>query len=157
MTCTKEEIERKRLAAVQKRQISLIKTPDGVSSFSLDSKIGPVKKQNIGTHASFHPYTKNIKNDNISSSSKIGSKKFNNSKNYKKQENAEHNSSESSREWNHLFQSNQSLSQVVNVKAYLISENRFEVSISEFCMPLINIFKSMPSGHYGKNNFVIIF
>lgn len=153
MACTKEEIERKRLAALQKRQIRVVNNPDR-TSLSGDSNVGPIKNQYV-SHVSFHPYAKNVKNDsNVSPSSNIATGKFYNIQNKpnlstktNSQQNNENNSSGSSSQFSQPILN---LGQVVTAKAYLISEHRFEVSISEFCMPLINIFKSISSGQYGK-------
>ncbi|XP_023944992.2 SWI/SNF-related matrix-associated actin-dependent regulator of chromatin subfamily A-like protein 1 [Bicyclus anynana] len=121
MACSKEEIERKRLAALQKRQskllnenitlkspINQLRKPSEWMSTTQSFNIGPVKS-NIGTPNAFHPYAK-------AGNSKV--------------------------------ESTVPVSKVVSGTVYLISEQRFEVNPSEFCTPLINIFKSLPSRSY---------
>lgn len=122
MACSKEEIERKRLAALQKRQSNLTSKINnspfspGTSygnhaSSAGPSQAGPAKSFSSNTQKSYHPYTKpsnNIKEANTVPVTKI-----------------------------------------VSGTVYLISEERFEVNPSEFCTPLINIFKTMPSKSYG--------
>lgn len=125
MSCTKEEIERKRLAALQKRKSKSCQnaaqfspphkfnspTP-GYSSAPCNqpSRAGPVRSLiNNGTKT-FHPYSKPEVN----------------------------------------FDNNVPVNKVVSGTVYLISEDRFEVNPSEFCTPLINIFKTIPSRNYGK-------
>ncbi|XP_039756203.1 SWI/SNF-related matrix-associated actin-dependent regulator of chromatin subfamily A-like protein 1 [Pararge aegeria] len=124
MACSKEEIERKRLAALQKRISKLPNEnipqkqneqpkPTEWLFTSQSSNIGPVKS-NIGTHNTFHPYAKpecSKRNENTVPVSKV-----------------------------------------VSGTIYLISEHRFEVNPSEFCTPLINIFKSIPSRSYDSKS-----
>lgn len=130
MLCTKEEIERKRLAALQKRQIKTIHnntlSPDRHKSIITNnfespsvsqSKHGPVKNSPNTAHQTYHPYTRCVQESAVP------------------------------------------VGKVVSGKVYLISQERFEVNPSEFCTPLINIFKSIPSKNYDPNsklwNFLI--
>ncbi|XP_052755113.1 SWI/SNF-related matrix-associated actin-dependent regulator of chromatin subfamily A-like protein 1 [Galleria mellonella] len=126
MTCTKEEIERKRLAALQKRQnkicdqnLSPINTtikPVGSPRNSTLLSPGPIKGLYNGNQSrNFHPYAK--PGSSLST----------------------------------LPESNVPVGKVVTGTVYLISENRFEVNPSEFCTPLINIFKTIPSKSYDAN------
>ncbi|CAH0725522.1 unnamed protein product, partial [Brenthis ino] len=163
MTCTKEEIERKRLAALEKRQNKLSKNPAGKPFVSERSNFGPVRstsenRANIG----FHPYanrgnihtaenvlttftksltvTCNRNQNNLSPTTDKLSGQF-----------IEQPNSDSHKALNPntiRLGPTPSQSQGVSVKVYLISEHRFEVSISEFCIPLINIFKTIPSGTF---------
>lgn len=119
MACSKEEIERKRLAAIQKRlsksyeniqNNSQLQKPKEWTLTSQSSNIGPVKT--FKGSNTFHPYAK----------------------------------PESSKQAENAVP----VSKVVSGTVYLISEHRFEVNPSEFCTPLINIFKSIPSRNYGK-------
>ena len=125
MSCTKEEIERKRLVALQKRQsklsslnnvenspIKLMKLGQGQPNFQQRTTNVPMKNINHNTSQTFHPYDK----------------------------------PETS---NHSF-NNVMLSKVVSGTVYLISDDRFEVNPSEFCGPLINVFKTIPSKNYGE-------
>lgn len=122
MACTKEEIEKKRLAALQKRQnktenlnnslcstvnISSPRTPLG------QSRAGPVRNfSNFSASGkTYHPYVK----------------------------------SESKTQ-----ESSVPVTKVVSGTIYLISEERFEVNPSEFCTPLINVFKTISSRNYGN-------
>ncbi|XP_061718834.1 SWI/SNF-related matrix-associated actin-dependent regulator of chromatin subfamily A-like protein 1 isoform X2 [Cydia pomonella] len=127
MACTKEEIERKRLAALQKRQNkaqdqnkSFVSSPSPISTPSPRTPLrqpwaGPVR--NSGNFAngnrSFHPYAK-----------------------------PESSGSETS----------VPVTKVVSGTVYLISEDRFEVNPSEFCPPLINVFKTIPSKSYDPSS-----
>ncbi|XP_075980389.1 SWI/SNF-related matrix-associated actin-dependent regulator of chromatin subfamily A-like protein 1 [Anticarsia gemmatalis] len=119
MACSKEEIERKRLAALQKRQIKLtnnlnspVKVNPAPSARTPEpSKWGPAKSFQLNTNRS-HPYAK----PNVSPQSPQVN--------------------------------NVPVGKVVSGTVYLISEDRFEVNPSEFCAPLINIFKSLPSKSY---------
>ncbi|XP_069361268.1 SWI/SNF-related matrix-associated actin-dependent regulator of chromatin subfamily A-like protein 1 [Maniola hyperantus] len=127
MACSKEEIERKRLAALQKRQSKLtneiiaqkiVNQPRKSTEWmftSQNSNIGPVKS-NTGSHSpnTFHPYAK--------------------PESCKQAENSV------------------PVTKVVSGTVYLISEHRFEVNPSEFCTPLINIFKSIPSRNYDSKS-----
>lgn len=118
MACTKEEIERKRLAALQKRQnkLSIGRYSDQNTSTSVQSRSPLPSSSNggvktlLGNSNRSHPYVK------LSNSSD---------------------------------KSNVPVEKVVSGTIYLISEDRFEVNPSEFCTPLINIFKSLPSKSYG--------
>ncbi|XP_063626142.1 SWI/SNF-related matrix-associated actin-dependent regulator of chromatin subfamily A-like protein 1 [Cydia splendana] len=127
MACTKEEIERKRLAALQKRQNkaqdqnkSIVSSPSPISTPSprtplRQSWAGPVRNSgNFGNgNRTFHPYAK-----------------------------PESSGSESS----------VPVTKVVSGTVYLISEERFEVNPSEFCTPLINVFKTIPSKSYDPSS-----
>ncbi|CAB3234365.1 unnamed protein product [Arctia plantaginis] len=116
MACTKEEIERKRLAALQKRQNKLLGnnetsknspikySPSSPRSFE-QTKFEPPKSFQLNSNRS-HPYTKPIASGS---------------------------------------ENNVPIGKVVSGSVYLISDERFEVNPSEFCTPLINVFKSMPS------------
>ncbi|XP_046969664.1 SWI/SNF-related matrix-associated actin-dependent regulator of chromatin subfamily A-like protein 1 [Vanessa cardui] len=133
MACTKEEIERKRLAALQKRQEKLINqqcvqnnfnkqnpsnTFSPIKSFgagSVKPSAGPVKPS-AGSHIGFHPYGKPESSKRFTENAFIPSTK------------------------------------VVTGTVYLISEDRFEVNPSEFSAPLINIFKTIPSKTYDINS-----
>ncbi|XP_063386918.1 SWI/SNF-related matrix-associated actin-dependent regulator of chromatin subfamily A-like protein 1 [Cydia fagiglandana] len=122
MACTKEEIERKRLAALQKRQNkaqdqnkSIVSSPSPISTPSprtplRQSWAGPVRNSgNFGNgNRTFHPYAKP--------------------------------------------ESSVPVTKVVSGTVYLISEERFEVNPSEFCPPLINVFKSIPSKSYDPSS-----
>lgn len=120
MSCSKEEIERKRLAALQKRQnkVSVISNQSGSPGNSSLNPGSPISSNNLrsspnivnGHRTYFHPYKR----------------------------------SETSNP------ENISISKVVSGTLYLISEDRFEVNPSEFCPPLISIFKSIASRNYGK-------
>ncbi|KAM3957943.1 SWI/SNF-related matrix-associated actin-dependent regulator of chromatin subfamily A-like protein 1 [Aphomia sociella] len=125
MTCTKEEIERKRLAALQKRQSKILdqnlspnngtnKTISSPRDTTLRPSPGSIKGTYHG-YTNFHPY------------GKAGSS------------------------LTQLPQNNVPLGKVVTGTVYLVSENRFEVNPSEFCTPLINIFKTIPSKNYDPN------
>ncbi|XP_026321507.1 SWI/SNF-related matrix-associated actin-dependent regulator of chromatin subfamily A-like protein 1 isoform X2 [Hyposmocoma kahamanoa] len=125
MACTKEEIEKKRLAALQIRQSKLTIQNNATSSpvkLNSETSSGPlvmyyppstpgrVKNYNHNASKTFHPYAKP--------------------------------------ECSTSMHSKMPLSKVVSGTIYLISDNRFEVNPSEFCTPLINIFKSIPSRNY---------
>lgn len=128
MACTKEEIEKKRLAALQKRQSKLTNQNNALNfsaanfyskasgepsvSYYQQSTPGPVKNYTYNASRTFHPYAK---------------------------------PENSTSKCNEL-----PISKVVSGTIYLISDKRFEVNPSEFCTPLINIFKSIPSRSYGK-------
>lgn len=124
MACTKEEIEKKRLAALQKRQSKLM-YQNNTAHYS------PVK---LNSEASGGPsvlyyqqYTPDrVKNYNYNASKTLHP--------YARPEN----------------NMSPPVSKVVSGSIYLISDNRFEVNPSEFCTPLINIFKTIPSRNYGK-------
>lgn len=119
MACTKEEIERKRLAALQKRQNkqlgsnetsnSPIKYSSGSPRCLENRKFEPTKSYQLNSNRS-HPYTKPTASG---SDNKVP------------------------------------IGKVVSGTVYLISEDRFEVNPSEFCTPLINVFKSMPTKCFG--------
>lgn len=119
MSCSKEEIERKRLAAIRKRQEKILSQSnhnnDSIANtfLPLKSSVGIVKSS-LGGRTGFQPYAKpdSSKRSNGNSSIPITS--------------------------------------VVTGFTYLISEDRFEVNPSEFCTPLINIFKTIHSKSYGK-------
>ncbi|XP_072945205.1 SWI/SNF-related matrix-associated actin-dependent regulator of chromatin subfamily A-like protein 1 [Epargyreus clarus] len=122
MACTKEEIERKRLAALQKKQAKMVNQNTCVVSVSspvkpiLTSKYlqspspGPLKGDKRSS--TFHPYSKTKQNQ----------------------------------------ESNVPVTKVVSGTVYLISEHRFEVHPSEFCTPLIDIFKTIPSKCYDSKS-----
>lgn len=123
MSCSREEIEKKRLAALQKRQTKIISqnttqlgSPANFNRNQLcspsasTSRAGPLKTFSNNTPKSYHPYAK-PKIQVETNSVPVG--------------------------------------KVVSGTIYLISEERFEVNPSEFCTPLINIFKSLPSKNYG--------
>lgn len=125
MACSKEEIEKKRLAALQKRQMRQCLTPNKSTAVlhrspceSPRSAAGPIKKTIHNSYQNAHPYA----NAGISGES------------------------QSNVNGNNAFP----LAKVVSGTVYLISEERFEVNPSEFCSPLINIFKSMPSKSFGE-------
>ncbi|XP_013148259.1 PREDICTED: SWI/SNF-related matrix-associated actin-dependent regulator of chromatin subfamily A-like protein 1 isoform X2 [Papilio polytes] len=114
MSCSKEEIERKRLAAIQKRQLKLSSpsSPLGNISISNTTQNSPsFTSQNITGRKLYHPYKKPEINET----------------------------------------ENIPVTKVISGTIYLISEGRFEVNPSEFCVPLINIFKSLPSKCYDAN------
>ncbi|XP_068617789.1 SWI/SNF-related matrix-associated actin-dependent regulator of chromatin subfamily A-like protein 1 [Battus philenor] len=109
MSCSKEEIERKRLAAIQKRQNKVA----SINNFENKPFVSNLKSPSSLINEQrkvFHPYKK-----------------------------LEHNTPE-------IIPS-----KVVSGTIYLISENRFEVNPSEFCTPLINIFKTISSRIYDAN------
>lgn len=128
MACTKEEIEKKRLAAKQKllsklanqnnalncSAVKLNSEASGIPSVSYYqlSTPGRVKNCNYNATKTFHPYVKP--------------------------------------EYKTSMYNTTPTSKVVSGTIYLISDNRFEVNPSEFCTPLINLFKSVPSRNYGK-------
>ncbi|KAG7311989.1 hypothetical protein JYU34_001430 [Plutella xylostella] len=107
MSCTKEEIERKRLAALQRRQNNNKNSP--LKPAPLQSTFSPSHSTKTSSNRSYHPYAKPAATS-IESSVPPG--------------------------------------KVVSGTIYLISEDRFEVNPSEFCAPLINVFKSLPSKNY---------
>lgn len=109
MSCTKEEIERKRLAALQRRQNNNKNSP--LKPAPLQSTFSPSHSTKTSSNRSYHPYAKPAATS-IESSVPPG--------------------------------------KVVSGTIYLISEDRFEVNPSEFCAPLINVFKSLPSKNYGE-------
>lgn len=122
MACTKEEIEKKRLAALQKRQSKLMyqnnalcsplklnSEASGGPSVSFNQQFTPSRVKNFNyARKTFHPYARPENNTSTP------------------------------------------VSKVVSGSVYLISDSRFEVNPSEFCTPLINIFKAIPSKNYGK-------
>ncbi|XP_026732874.1 SWI/SNF-related matrix-associated actin-dependent regulator of chromatin subfamily A-like protein 1 [Trichoplusia ni] len=122
MACTKEEIERKRLAALQKRNNKLSNPSN--SNFNQNSlgRWNPMESGSPSPSSSYvnktqfnsrhHPYAKVPRNSEERNASVVP------------------------------------VGKVVSGTMYLISEDRFEVNPSEFCTPLINIFKSMPSKSY---------
>ncbi|KAL0821998.1 hypothetical protein ABMA28_005384 [Loxostege sticticalis] len=126
MSCTKEEIEKKRLAALQKRQNKVLcVTPNkpsaspATNSFGTPKSAGgPIKNNAYNTSSSFHPYAR------LSNSPKCSNLQSENCV---------------------------PVGKIVNGTVYLISEDRFEVNPSEFCTPLINIFKTLPSRSYDAN------
>ncbi|KAI5637782.1 hepA-related protein (HARP) domain-containing protein [Phthorimaea operculella] len=126
MSCSIEEIEKKRLAALQKRQSKVIQqnntatsSPVKFQAFSSPSpsgptnqrsSVGPIKSFTNSSNKSYHPYAKPQNNG---------------------------------------FSGNTvPVTKVVSGTIYLVSEDRFEVNPSEFCTPLINIFKTIPSRSY---------
>ncbi|CAH4029910.1 unnamed protein product [Pieris brassicae] len=115
MACTKEEIERKRLAALQKiknrTQSYQNKATPGTST-SQHSVYGPLKE--CSSNHSFHPYLK--KENSVPVDTFVP------------------------------------VTKVVSGALSLVSEDRFEVNPSEFCSPLINIFKSIPSKNYDSKS-----
>ncbi|KAJ8715243.1 hypothetical protein PYW08_005224 [Mythimna loreyi] len=125
MSCSKEEIERKRLAALQKRQNLLSN-----SNFNQSSPNKPYANQS-GTPTA--------------SSSNGGYKSFTPNSN-RSHPYAQARTSRCSEE-NHV-----PVGKVVSGTVYLISEDRFEVNPSEFCSPLINIFKSLPSKSFDSKS-----
>ncbi|XP_049876323.1 SWI/SNF-related matrix-associated actin-dependent regulator of chromatin subfamily A-like protein 1 [Pectinophora gossypiella] len=128
MSCTKEEIERKRLAALQRRQ-SRMGQPNNPSHFS-----SPVKYNSVASSASpTVPYDQKSSVGPVKSFNSSGSTKF--SPYAKPQKSG-------------LNESNVPVTKPVSGTIYLISEDRFEVNPSEFCTPLINIFKTIPSKSY---------
>ncbi|XP_038222560.1 SWI/SNF-related matrix-associated actin-dependent regulator of chromatin subfamily A-like protein 1 [Zerene cesonia] len=113
MACSKEEIERKRLAALEKIKNKLSQS----AQQNVNKSPGPSYTNNfsryprdISNSNAFHPYTRNDKNNSVESYVPV--------------------------------------TKVVSGTVYLISEDRFEVNPSEFCTPLINIFKTIPSKSY---------
>ncbi|CAH0694761.1 unnamed protein product [Spodoptera exigua] len=121
MSCSKEEIERKRLAALQKRQNLLanrntpVKTNPVQGGSPLPSSSNSVFKSFASSLNRSHPYAKPKGPEGV-------------------QENKV------------------PIGKVVTGTVYLISEDRFEVNPSEFCTPLINIFKSLPSKSYDSKS-----
>lgn len=128
MACTKEEIEKKRLAAKQKllsklanqnnasncSPVKLNSVASGIPSVSYYQQSTPSRVKNCNYNASttLHPYFKP--------------------------------------EYKTSMYNTMPISKVVSGTIYLTSDNRFEVNPSEFCTPLINIFKSITSRNYGK-------
>ncbi|KAF9419464.1 hypothetical protein HW555_003964 [Spodoptera exigua] len=116
-----EEIERKRLAALQKRQNLLanrntpVKTNPAQGGSPLPSSSNSVFKSFASSLNRSHPYAKPKGPESV-------------------QENKV------------------PIGKVVTGTVYLISEDRFEVNPSEFCTPLINIFKSLPSKSYDSKS-----
>lgn len=115
MACTKEEIERKRLAALQKRKdklaggIEIRTTPLKVFNSKAElSKLGIVKSFQLSSNRN-QPYVKPI-------ACKI--------------------------------ENSVPIDKVVTGTVYLISEDKFEVNPSEFCKPLIDVFKTLPTKGY---------
>ncbi|CAH0755971.1 unnamed protein product [Diatraea saccharalis] len=121
MSCTKEEIEKKRLAALQKRQSKLQPQPNTlfkttVHETSPASTSGIFKSITANNNKTFHPYAKQKAENNIQTQNTFVP-----------------------------------TGKVISGTVYLISEDRFEVNPSEFCSPLINIFKRIPSKNYDSN------
>lgn len=110
--CSREEIERKRLAALQKRQNKFVISNNNGETSPGHSHAGPIRNIPGIFHKSFQPYPKSSPSKQPDVSVPI--------------------------------------TKVVSGTVYLISEDRFEVNPSEFCIPLINIFKSIPTRSYGK-------
>lgn len=111
MSCTKEEIERKRLAAMLKRKNksnSPFKLKNTENSPTTQCKVGPVKSLLTAASTTAHPYARHERENTVP------------------------------------------IGKVVSGTICLISEERFEVNPSEFCTPLINVFKSIPSRNYGN-------
>ncbi|KAI8439689.1 hypothetical protein MSG28_013383 [Choristoneura fumiferana] len=124
MACTKEEIERKRLAALQKRQNKAENLNNSISSpVSISSPRTPLAQSRAGPVRNF---------GNFSGSSKT----------YHPYAKPESKAQESS----------VPVTKVVSGTIYLISEERFEVNPSEFCTPLINVFKTIPSRNYDPSS-----
>ncbi|KAF9801922.1 hypothetical protein SFRURICE_016172 [Spodoptera frugiperda] len=124
MSCSKEEIERKRLAALQKRQNLLANRNTPIKTNPAQSVQGgsPLPSSSNSGYKSFtsysnrnHPYAK----PNVSGS---------------------------------VQEKHVPVGKVVSGTVYLISEDRFEVNPSEFCAPLIDIFKSLPSKSYDSKS-----
>lgn len=123
MACTKEEIERKRLAALQKRNNKLCNPSKSNFNQNSPGRWNPMESGSPSPSSSYvnktqfnsrhHPYAKVARNSEERNASIVP------------------------------------VGKVVSGTMYLISEDRFEVNPSEFCTPLINIFKSMPSKSYG--------
>ncbi|CAK1555561.1 unnamed protein product [Leptosia nina] len=121
MACSKEEIERKRLVALQKiknktshsqNDSTSSSASSGTSFASPNSSIGPMRVLNKTNSPISHPYVKKIQ-----------------------------------------IKDNQvPVSKAVSGTVYLVSEDRFEVNPSEFCIPLINIFKTIPSKSYDSKS-----
>ncbi|XP_059048695.1 SWI/SNF-related matrix-associated actin-dependent regulator of chromatin subfamily A-like protein 1 [Achroia grisella] len=121
MSCTKEEIERKRLAALQKRQNKSDQNQSPNNSTIESTKLsrdttlwhspGPVRNSHNNSR-NFHPYVKAGNSNNTESQNIVP------------------------------------VGKVVTGTVYLISEGRFEVNPSEFCTPLVNVFKTIPSKSY---------
>lgn len=115
MECTKEQIEQKRLAALQKRLAKnnnhVPHAPQCTKPSDQPEHLKQGQSKNNSAHT-FHPYSR---------------------PNSSKQ-----------------FTTTVPVSNVVTGSVYLISEDRFEVNMSEFCPPLINIFKTLRSRSYGK-------
>ncbi|XP_053610270.1 SWI/SNF-related matrix-associated actin-dependent regulator of chromatin subfamily A-like protein 1 [Plodia interpunctella] len=122
MSCTKEEIERKRLAALQKRQNKVLIPNQGNSPRPAFSPSGPLCPSDIGPirngqhqNRNFHPYSKpGTSSNQVENKVPVG--------------------------------------KVVTGTVYLITEDRFEVKPSEFCAPLINIFKTISSKSYDSSS-----
>ncbi|XP_022822722.1 SWI/SNF-related matrix-associated actin-dependent regulator of chromatin subfamily A-like protein 1 [Spodoptera litura] len=124
MSCSKEEIERKRQAALQKRQNLLANRntpvkPNPTQSAQCRSPLPSSSNSGFKSFTSYsnrsHPYAK----PNVSGG---------------------------------VQENNVPVGKVVSGTVYLISEDRFEVNPSEFCTPLINIFKSLPSKSYDSKS-----
>ncbi|XP_047032444.1 SWI/SNF-related matrix-associated actin-dependent regulator of chromatin subfamily A-like protein 1 [Helicoverpa zea] len=122
MSCSKEEIERKRLAALQKRQ--------QVLSHSSNTNQNTPSKPWPGQISSPQPCSSNGAFKSSMTSNSNRSHPYSKPKTGRSEEN------------------NVPVGKVVSGTVYLISEDRFEVNPSEFCAPLINIFKSLPSKSY---------
>ncbi|XP_032518835.2 SWI/SNF-related matrix-associated actin-dependent regulator of chromatin subfamily A-like protein 1 [Danaus plexippus] len=116
MECTKEQIEQKRLAALQKRLAKnnnhVPHAPQCPKPSDQPEHLKQGQSKNNSAHT-FHPYSR---------------------PNSSKQ-----------------FTTAVPVSNVVTGSVYLISEDRFEVNMSEFCPPLINIFKTLRSRSYDSN------
>ncbi|XP_041982252.1 SWI/SNF-related matrix-associated actin-dependent regulator of chromatin subfamily A-like protein 1 [Aricia agestis] len=114
MACSKEEIEKKRLAALQKRQNVLTKPVNIENSYTkITQNKSAFLNNKLSSPINYHPYAK-TKSPNVNTSTPV--------------------------------------TKVVSGTVYLISENRFEVNPSEFCPPLINIFKTIRSKSYDPNS-----
>lgn len=122
MSCTKEEIERKRLAALQKRQNKLFSNDQSNMNSPIKSSPGP------------------------SGSGKLSLLKFGAGKSYNSNRTHPYSKPNAGGTENNVV--NVPVGKVISGTVYLISEDRFEVNPSDFCTPLINIFKSLPSKSY---------
>lgn len=104
MLCSKEEIEKKRLSALHKRQNKISNTsPSPHNKFN--NKTCPLR-ENLQKNLPYLTPRSDQTNQNVP------------------------------------------VTKVVTGNVYLISEDRFEVNPSEFCAPLVNIFKTIPSRIY---------
>lgn len=106
MLCSKEEIEKKRLSALHKRQNKISNTSTSPLN-KLNRKTCPLR-DNLQKNLPYLTPRSDQTTQNVP------------------------------------------VTKVVTGNVYLISEDRFEVNPSEFCAPLINIFKTIPSRIYGE-------
>lgn len=122
-TCTPEEIEKKRLLALQRRQQSQLKA------------------QSTPTSSQIHQQSKLNDNENIAQQNKTN---LNDNENIARQNktNNRFNPIEPRRFFNPMLS--------VTGKCYMISDDRFALELSAFVPEIIDIFKTVPSRIYGK-------